>query len=98
KTPGQLQSLRRTESRARICAALISGNVVPFFLGRFVECFEKLLTELAVALSDESEDFAAQVRTAANHDRPAFGLHSLHFFGALLCGFGVDSLSRFPST
>jgi hypothetical protein len=94
----ELQTLRRTEACVRIVAALICRGLASFFLRRFVERFEKLFAEFTVALGDQTKYFTAQVRTAANHDWSAFGFHSLHVFSAFLCGFGVDSLSRFPGT
>src|SRR6185369_15590427 len=91
----ELQTLRYAELRAGIVATLICGSFVALFLVCFVQDFEKLFAEFAIALGDESQDFTANIRTAANNDWLARSFQPLHFFGAFLCGFGVDDFRRF---
>jgi hypothetical protein len=92
----ELQTLRGAESSAWIFQALLGCCFASFFLGRVVERFEKLLAEFAIAFGDESQDFAAQIWTAAEYGRPAFGFQSLHLLGAFLCGVSVNGLGGFP--
>jgi hypothetical protein len=96
KSSRKLQTLRGAESTARLVATLICGGFTALFLGRFFQCFEKLLTEFAVALSYETQDFTAQVWAASEYDWRTFGFHSLHLFGLFLCSFSVHCLCRFP--
>ena len=95
KASCQLQTLGATEPVTEI-VSLIRCGLTSFFLGRFVEGFEKFLAEFAIAFCDQAQNFAAQVWSATQDDRPALRFHPLHVFRAFLCRFSIDNLRSLP--